>query len=507
MAREVEAIASALFDKIRTRFDDVRLGDEKSKATTDPEKARFINFDYTVDGEKIGNITISLIDKNSLKIYYGKDIVDNLKELDATTEEPGEKGSAEDQWYNFLRGVRMFAKRNLLSFDARDIAKKNLQVKDVKQQAKADATLDTDDISVNESRMHGTSRSSYQECGPVRIIVRHSDNVDEEKRGSRTRNVESVFVETHLGERRLLPFKNLHGARAMAQHMSQGGDIQDELGEGITHMCTEMEAMKHFVRGAKRRQFEDADTSEMAQAAISHYNQLKNRLRHIGGRRGYGGYKLECYSPETNDQDDINLQELRDRFAKKIYNDKFDEALPYVYRAYMKHKQQQETAMAEEFESWANEITEGTWQLPDQDEEVQQLDKIMSQPLPVGDQAENAMGVLYNIIGDDELFDKLSMLADAENGDADARGVVIDWLRDHSFTELADRYNQLYTQDQAPLQAQDQMNQQDAAQMQAQQQGQAEFGGPGTANPSPSVNAANESADPLAFMRKLAGLK
>ena len=162
MSREVEAIASALFDKIRTRFEDVRLGDEKSKATTDPEKARFINFDYTINDKKIGNITISLIDENSLKIYYGKDIVDKLKELDNEMEEDADKGSAEDQWYGFLRGVRKFAKRNLLSFDARDIAKKNLQVKDVKQQTKADSTLDTDDISVNESRMFGTSRSSYQ---------------------------------------------------------------------------------------------------------------------------------------------------------------------------------------------------------------------------------------------------------------------------------------------------------------------------------------------------------
>jgi len=36
--REIENIASALFDKIRTRFDNVSLGDENSKATTDPEK-------------------------------------------------------------------------------------------------------------------------------------------------------------------------------------------------------------------------------------------------------------------------------------------------------------------------------------------------------------------------------------------------------------------------------------------------------------------------------------
>jgi len=504
MSREVEAIAAALFDKIRTRFEDVRLGDEKSKSTTDPEKARFINFDYMANDKKIGNITISLIDENSLKIYYGRDIVDNLKMLDSESEEVSEQGTAEEQWYNFLRGVRKFAKRNLLSFDARDIAKKNLQVKDVKQQARADSTLDTDDIAVNESRMHGTSRSSYQECGPVRIIVRHSDNVDPEKRGARTRNVESVFVETHLGERRLLPFKNLHGARAMAQHMSQGGDIYDELGEGITHMVTEMEAMRHFVRGAQRRQFEDAETGEMAQSAVNRYNQLKHQLRHIGGRRGYGDYKLESRELEMESDHEIDLTSLRERFAKKIYNDKFDEALPYVYKAYMKDKQNLDTPMAEEFESWANEITEGTWQLPDQDEEVQQLDKIMQQPLPVGDQAENATGVLYNIIGDDELFDKLAALADAENGEADARGVVIDWLRDHSYTELADRYNQLYTQSQAPLQAQAQQNQQDAAMQQAQAQGQGVVGAPGT--DTSTVKPAAESADPLAFMRRLAGL-
>ena len=50
--REIENISSALFDKIRTRFNDVNLGDENSKSTSDPEKARFINFDYEIDGKK-----------------------------------------------------------------------------------------------------------------------------------------------------------------------------------------------------------------------------------------------------------------------------------------------------------------------------------------------------------------------------------------------------------------------------------------------------------------------
>ena len=515
--REIENIAASLFDKIRTRYENIRLGDEKSKATTDPEKARFFNFDYTTsDGNKIGNITISLIDDASLKIYYGKNIVDDLKEVDQNNNDDDEvkdvnDKNEEEKWYGFLRGLRKFAKRNLLSFDTRDINKSNLEIKDVKQQARADGTLDKEDldINVNESRMFGTTRSSYQECGPVRIIVRHRDNVDPEKRGARTRNIESVFVETHLGERRLLPFKNLDGARAMAQHMSEGGDVRDELGEGISQMVSEMEAMRHFVRGAKRRQFEDAETGEMARSAVSHYNELKYKLRHIGGRRGYGDYKLEGYVPSINEED-INLNELRDRFAKKIYNDKFDEALPYVYGAYMKQKKQLETSMSEEFESWADEVTEGAWALPDQEDDVQELDKVMSQKFPVGFEAENATGTLYNIIGDDSLFDKLSEFADSQGDgadEADCRGVVIQWLQDNNYTELANKYNQLYTQNTQPLQAQAQQNQQDAAQQQAQAQGQAEYGATGTAEPSPAQNTANESADALLFMRKLAGLK
>ena len=141
--REINNISSELFDKIRTRFDNVRLGDEKSKATTDPEQARFFNFDYTVDGKKVGVITISLIDESSLKLYYGRDIVTKIKQIDAAREEPPSEGvDDETKWYNFLRSIRQFAKRNLLTFDTRDITKSNLQTKDVKQQTQADDTID-----------------------------------------------------------------------------------------------------------------------------------------------------------------------------------------------------------------------------------------------------------------------------------------------------------------------------------------------------------------------------
>lgn len=501
--REINNISSELFDKIRTRFDNVRLGDEKSKATTDPEQARFFNFDYTVNGEKVGVITISLIDESSLKLYYGRDIVTKIKQIDAEREEPPSEGvDDETKWYNFLRSIRQFAKRNLLTFDTRDITKSNLQTKDVKQQTQADDTIDAEEMNVTEGRMFGTSRSSYQECGPVRIIVRHSGEVDEAKRGSRTRNIESVFLETHLGERFLLPFNNLHGARAMAQHCSQGGSVHDELGEGICGMVEEMNAMRHFVRSVGRRQFEDADTTSMAHSAVQHYNELKNRLRQIGGHRGYGDYK-DTYTPVNEIADDVDINGLRERFVKKIYDEKFDAALPYVYRAHMKQKESLESPMGNQFEDWANQVVEGSWALPDTPEETKDLDELMANRLEVGNNGENATGALYNIIGDDDLFDKLEDLASAEGPDSDARPTIVHWLRDNSYTELANKYDQLFTQDDTALQQQE-----PALAAQQQQAGAGEFGGVGTAEPSPAQRPEmQESRDELSWMRRLAGLK
>ena len=71
--RELDKIAAELFDKIRSRFEPVRLGDESADDTKNPELARFYNFDYiSDDGQNFGNITISIVDEENLKIVYGK---------------------------------------------------------------------------------------------------------------------------------------------------------------------------------------------------------------------------------------------------------------------------------------------------------------------------------------------------------------------------------------------------------------------------------------------------
>ena len=92
-----------------------------------------------------------------------------------------------------------------------------------------------------------------------------------------------------------------------------------------------------------------------------------------------------------------------------------------------------ENKFTEQFETWATAISEGTWALPETDEDKDKLIDILGQELPVGVDAQNATNVLYNIFGDDSLFDALEELA-AVDPEADARDTVMDHLMDKNPT-------------------------------------------------------------------------
>lgn len=422
MSKEIESISSALFDKIRSRFTTVTLGDETAKACSDPEKARFFNFTYTgQDGAEFGKVTISLIDETSLKVYFGQNI---SGEMDR------EQRKA---WYEFLRNLRNFAKRNLLTFDTRDINKSNLDLQDVKQQSKSDNKFTTQDISVTESKLYGTPGrpyNSFANKGDTKILIRHADKVNDEVRGSRARRIQEIFLETERGERFLLPHTNLHGAYAMAENLNAGGTIYDDRAKHIDSIIAEMSAMRHFVRSTKHRQFEDAETSDMTRSAVHHYDQLKRKLRVMRGARGYKSY-FETWKPEAPESDQVDVDALRERFVKKVYDDRFTEALPIVFKAYKKYKSEAAGQLGDELAEWADAVTEGTWTKPSTEDQIRALKELLKSPIMTGIDGIDATAVLEKIIGDDSLNDEIYHLSQDQGPDADVRPLVKAWLVDN----------------------------------------------------------------------------
>lgn len=69
---------------------------------------------------------------------------------------------------------------------------------------------------------------------------------------------------------------------------------------------------------------------------------------------------------------------------------------------------------ADIFESWISNLGEGTWNLPETPEQLDKLKTLMTKELIVGPDATNATEQLYDLIGDDILFDRLAELADRD---------------------------------------------------------------------------------------------
>jgi hypothetical protein len=232
-----------------------------------------------------------------------------------------------------------------------------------------------------------------------------------------------LFIETADGERYRMPFKNLTAGRAMLEHVRNGGRPYDLCGQHIAEMVTELTVLSRFKR-ANAGKLLEGDTATLVEQTTAYAETLKHTLKSLTTARGYQTY-FESWSPSEVSEEEVVIEGLKHLFVTQSIDQRIEDALPLIARI-----QQQGTEMKEAniFEAWADRLVEGTWQLPDTPEKQARLTQLMSAELPVGADATNATEQLYDLLGDDELFDRLEELADRD-ANADARQVVYDRLQ------------------------------------------------------------------------------
>lgn len=325
--KPIQIISQDVFDKVRSRFSNLEMGDENGTVTIDPAEARFFDFDFVLEGTNLGRVSISLNDLGSLKVYYSQGITENQDDL------------AKKEWYSFLKEMRRFAMRRLLRFDTRDIAKTNLDKNDFQHLAQTQGPKEDDMTTMNESRWNqkSTKKTSRAVKGQTEVIVRHARPVDEEYAGSRSqrKNIKAIFIQNKDGERFKYPFIHTAGAFAMAQHVDHGGVPHDAAGKAIIRMSEEIAKLGQFKNTIRTASLHD-DAMGIAERAIGRLNELKAQVEALGKRHNYESWMSEFVDQNSDEGlmelDPVTMEDYKSKFTQTNFQEELSGYFPLLHR-------------------------------------------------------------------------------------------------------------------------------------------------------------------------------
>ncbi len=311
--KDLTTISTDLFNKVRSRFSNIKLGDQAGKVIIDPANARFFDLDFTHEGSSLGHVNIKIDDK-SLTVIYNESMVDD------------EDIGAKDDWYKFLKELRMFAKSNMLNFDTRDITKTNLDKRDYEYLAQENG-----DTKMSESKLWGTSKTSFQDMGEAKIIVKHSQPVNYAVPAGRTMHIDSIYIENAAGERFRYPHRHLNGARAMATHVANGGTVYDAIGSHISGLSEELSKLRQFKNYTQRNGLQEA-LSDISDLVLTRISDIKEQIAKLQ-RQNYYAEFAEAFKPSRElpiPEETVNT--WIDALTIKTFNEELKSVFPFIYR-------------------------------------------------------------------------------------------------------------------------------------------------------------------------------
>jgi hypothetical protein len=388
-----------LTDLLIAKNFDVKSLDSAGQPATDPAQAKVFNFNWVAEsGKDYGTVVATIGENNDLTVYTGDNVGKSME------------GDDKNEWFKFLEQLRMFAKKNLMTFSAQNLNK-------LKYSQQGQAAMKE---GLRESWMGRRDRSWSSVDTEARLMIKHKRVIGEGE--ARFRYIESLFIETADGERFKLPFTKLSAGKAMLEHVRQGGRPYDPRGNHIATIVTEMNLLARFRRANAGKIFE-GQAAALVEQADHHLATLQHTIKSLSTKTGYTKY-FEAWDPTALTDEDVIIEDLRCMFVEQNIDSRIEQALPLLAKL-----QKQEDAMKEIgiFEGWINCLSEGTWALPDTPEKQQKLIALLADELPVGPDGTNATEQLYDLIGNDDLFDQLQDLA-REDANADARTIVINFL-------------------------------------------------------------------------------
>lgn len=446
--KTIEIISQDVFDKIRSRFTNLQMGDEQGGVTMDPRQARFYDFDFTIEGHNLGRVSISINELGTLKVFYGQSILE------------GSDPISKDYWYDFLREMRLFAKRRLLRFDTRDITKSNLDKDDFQYLATNGSK--EENMNMSESvKFEGSKKTSYGKMQKAKVIVKHHKPIEDESFGARKRpqNIKALYVENEEGERFKYPFIHTAGALAMAQHVAHGGRPYDEMGNSIVEMSNQISQCVSCMKHMGRHDSLNQEAHQIAERVGAKLESLRHSIKSLGGRNGYESW-AESFEPVANgmtELDQATMEDYKSKFTQSSFKEELAQFFPLIHGIMQEtgtidledlvHEGSEEKCdecgmwesecscddevkegAFDQFESWADRLAEGNIE-PDTLGELHSLlsDGTLEQ---VGVDGTSTIEALQGIgIHDEGLEHDLAELASSTQGQGNPTDTIMAWLQ------------------------------------------------------------------------------
>jgi hypothetical protein len=439
MNKNLSNIADELFGKIRTQFPKVKLRDEDRESTSEPALARFFNFDYHHNRVPLGSIDVSISEKDGLVVIYSNDIVEEKDEF------------VKNKFYNFLQELREFAKQRLMNFDTRDISKSNLDKRDYEFMSKKNNGEDT----MSESKLYGTSKTSYQQLGDAKLIVKHSAPVNFENPAGRAQRIESIYIENAQGERFKYPYKHLNGARALATHVAHGGTPYDSIGGHVIGLSEELSNLRMFKQYVSRNPMVSEAMGSIHSKVMERIDAVKKEIHSLQSATRYVEFAENFHASDAKEIPEDVMNDWIDRLTIRTFNEELKNVFPYIFKLVdesdipvkdltiedlvNEEPEDEDTEDGKEIKEFAdyekqiNQIVGERVDIFSSDENskreaVEKLNQLVAQPMPVGTDGSNAVESLSDIIDDDELTDVFKELADIDP-EHDVRDILKDYIK------------------------------------------------------------------------------
>jgi len=454
MDKNLNPIAVELFGKIRTQFPKIKLGNANSDPTDREEDARFFEFDFVKNGVNLGTVSADLSEDDGLVVIYSNEITD------------GQPSSVSKQWYNFLRELREFAKQNMMKFSIRDTSKSNLEKRDYEHLANKHG-----EGSMTESKLYGTSKTSFQEMGEAKLIVRHSQPVNYDLPAGRTLHIESIYVENADGERFKYPFKHLNGARALATHVAHGGNSYDSIGQHIIGLSEELNKLRMFKGYVSRNPIVSEAMGTISNKVFERIDQVKKEIHSLQSSNYYKTFAESFTASDAQEIPEDIVNDWVDRLTIRTFNEELKNVFPYIYKLVgeevdvvkelsvddlldentpesSQYDPIKEIEELQNFESYLGKIIGEESNLFNADDEsqsasIQTLNQLIAQEFPAGADGTNAIQSLKGVIDDQEFLDAVKQLGKI-NPEMDIRDLLKSYLEKHdeeNGTDIASKIN------------------------------------------------------------------